>query len=523
MKFHRVVSCVTAALLYCTVLIVASCSKTNFVESEPNNTIDTANIISPGKEMRGHLGTADDIDYYKLFISSPSILDIRLSEVRGINHSFSVWDSTGKTKILHVDDFRKSSPERACNVHIAGGYVYISVQHGDRDAPAANLENAYSLKIEVRNINPHEEIEPNNSTLQATPLRLDEEISGYFSPAFNRTDDAKGGIVREEDWFAIDVELPGSVPRLLDIELSPVDEIDSEIRLFSPAMKEIIGLNGKGPGKGESMQGICLTEQGKYYLVVSSVNFTSNFEKPYTLKLKTRTFDFRSETEPNEVPEHAQIIQTEEISGSFASRDDRDWFLLKKESTPHIARIEVSSAEDIDIAFNVYDSTLKKLFEVNAAPAGQREIVPNAGYSDDIFIEILPRGAVTTTGQHYKLSIATRPYAEGLEYEPNDTLKTATPICGNTITGYTSKKGDIDYYLLEFPSRAHKKLSASAVSSSKLKVSITDPRGHIIRTIMIPGGTEKRFYETLDTKGYLVVTSLSENYSEPYVIRIEDK
>ncbi len=523
MKRRHIITNLCIISFVCLVFTCFSCSKTSFVETEPNNNIDTANTISPGKEMRGYLGTADDIDYYKLFISSPSILDIRLSEVRGINHSFTVWDGTGKSKILHVDDTRKSSPERACNIHIAGGYVYISVQHGDKDAHAANLENAYMLKVDIRAINQHEEIEPNNSPRHATPIGLDDEISGYFSPAFNRSGEEKDTIVREEDWFAIDVELPGSLPRLLDIELSPVDEIDSEIRLFSPAMKEIIALNGKGPGKGESVQGIGITEAGRYYLVISSLNFMSNCEKPYTLSLKTRAFDFRSETEPNDIPEQAQLIQSEEINGSFTSRDDRDWYLLKKESTPHIARIEVSGTAEIDIAFNVYDTSLKKLFEVNAATAGQREIVPNIGYNYDILIEILPRSAITTDKVHYTLAITTRPYSEGLEYEPNDTLKTATPITGNTITGYTSKKGDVDYYLLEFPSPTHKKISASAVSGSKLKVSITDPRGHIIRTVMIPGGSEKRIYETLDSKGYLVVKSLSENYSEPYVIRIESK
>lgn len=499
------------------------CSKTSSTESEPNDNINNANTVAIGKEVRGYLGTANDVDFFKIFISSPSILDIRLSEVRGINHSITIWNETGTKQILHVDDTRKSSPERACNVHFAGGYMHISVQHGDRDDPAANLENAYTLKVDFRHTAFHEEIEPNDSSQNATLISTEDEITGYFSPAFNRSNYGKSGIVREEDWYAIDVVLPASAPRLLDINLSAVEEIDSEIRIFSPSMKEILTLNGKGTGKSESVQGIGITEPGRHFLVVSSANFASNCEKPYILSLKTRAFDFSSETEPNDAPDLAQIIQAEEINGSFTSRDDRDWYLLKKETEPHIARIEVTGTAEIDIAFNVYDASLQKVFEVNAAPTGQREIIPNLGYEGDIFIEIFPRGAITEGGPHYKLTIATRPFAGGFEYEPNDTLKSATHIHGNTITGYTSKKGDIDYYFLEYPSRANNKISVSAVSGSKLKVSVTDPHGHIIRTVMVPGGTEKKFYEILDKKGYLVVKSLLENYSEPYVIRIEDK
>lgn len=503
--------------------LFASCSKTFFTENEPNNDYINANVISPGREIQGFLGTSNDIDFFKVFISSPSILDIQLSAVRGVNHSFTCWDSSGKTKFLHVDDTRKSSPERACNVHFSGGYLFISVQHGDKDMPSANLENAYALKLDVRAINPKEEIEPNNSPQSATVIGTDEEISGYFSPAFNRSDEAKGGIVREEDWFAFDVELPGAAPRLLDIDLSAVEEVDSEIRLFSPAMKEILLLNGKGSGKGESVQGIGLAEAGRYFLVISSANFTSNCEKPYMLSMKTRPFDFRSEIEPNDGPEQAQIIQADEISGSFTSRDDHDWYLLKKESEIHIARIEVAGTPETDLAFNVYDASNKKIFEVNASPAGGREMVPNLGYDNDVFIEILPRGPIAVSGPHYRLTITTRPFTEGFELEPNDTLKTATHVTTNTITGYTSKKGDVDYYFLEFPSRINKKFTISAVSGSKLKVSVTDPFGHIIRTAIAIGGTEKKFYETVDKKGYLVVKSLSENYSEPYVIRMEDK
>ncbi len=510
-------------LVFCLSFIFPLCSKTTTIEHEPNNNMSTAHTISAGKDMFGHLGTADDVDFYKIFISSPSILDIRLSEVRGVNHSITIWSDNGTKRILHVDDARKSSPERACNVHFSGGYLFISIQHGDKDAPAANIENAYTLNIDVRNINPREEIEPNDTSQNATLIGPDDEITGYFSPAFNRSDDDKGSIAREEDWFGIDVEFPQSMPRLLDIDLSPVDEIDSEIRLLSPAMKEILTLNGKGPGKGETVQGIGITEPGKYFLVISSVNFASNCEKPYTLSLKTRAFDFHSETEPNDTPEQAQIIQAEEINGSFTSRDDRDWYLLKKEKEPHLARIEVSGTTETNIAFNVYDASFKKVFEVHASPTDRRGIIPNLGYDGDLYIEILPRGIIAAAGPHYKLAIATRPFSEGFEYETNDTLKTANTIHENTITGYTSKKGDVDYYLLELPSRAHKKISISAVSGSKLTVSITDPLGHIIRTVRVQGGSEKRLYEMLDKKGYIIVKSISENYSEPYVIRIEEK
>jgi hypothetical protein len=510
-------------LVYVPVVLCLFCGKTPGREIEPNDDFASAMTISPGKEVTGFLGTDRDVDFYKVFVSAPSVVSVSLSEVRGVNHSITCYDGATRALLMHVDDARKSSPEKVCNLHVSGGYLFIAVRHGEKDAPAANLDNPYVLTVDVRSPNPREEIEPNNTPDRATPVDVDSDVMGYFSPAFCRSEKDAEKLMPEEDWFSFEMQLPAGHLKVLDIDISPVEEVDSQIRLFSPAMKEIAVANGFGAGKGESLRGIGVSEGGKYYVVVSSVNLASNCQKPYTLSITSRAFDFRTEMEPNDSMDSAQIVQAEEISGSFISRDDRDWYVIKKGEGIHIARVEVLPAAGVDVAMNIYDASKKKIFEINAASAGAREVVPNVGYSDDLFLEIFPRALSPASGPHYKLIISTRPHAGGFEIEPNDSKQSATHVSGDTITGYTSKKGDIDYYFLEFPTRVRKKFIVSAVSGSKLKVSVTDPLGHIIRTVSIEGGREKKFYEIIDAKGFLMVKSLAEQYSEPYVIRMEDK
>jgi hypothetical protein len=354
-------------------------------------------------------------------------------------------------------------------------------------------------------------------------MYVDSDVMGYFSPAFSKSEKDAEKLMPEEDWFSFDVQLPAGQLKLLDIDISPVEEVDSEIRLFSPAMKEIAAANGFGVGKGESLHGIGMSEGGRYYVVVSSVNFSSNCQKPYTLSVASRAFDFRTEMEPNDGMDSAQIVQAEEISGSFISRDDRDWYVIKKGEGVHISRVELLPAAGVDVAMNIYDASKKKIFEINAAAASVREIVPNVGYSDDLFLEIFSRALSPAPMPHYKLIVSTRPHAGGFEIEPNDSKQSATHVSGDTVTGYTSKKGDVDYYFLEFSSRVRKQFTVSAVSGSKLKVSVTDPLGHIIRTVSVEGGREKKFYEIIDAKSFLIVKSLAEQYNEPYAIRMEDK
>ncbi|MCX7679952.1 MAG: hypothetical protein N2316_12160 [Spirochaetes bacterium] len=501
------------------VLIYSLCSKTTTSETEPNESIASANPLVAGNQMEGYLGTNTDVDYYKIFIASPSIINISLTEVRGINHSFTCWDHTGKTKILHVDDARKSSPERMCNLHWHGGYLYISIQHGDRDSPAANLENPYYLKVETRAIKTNEELEPNNSSESATRISLNEEIFGYFSPAFSRS--STGTILPEVDWFVFETEIANNQPQLLDIKLSPVEEIDSEITLISSTTKVITTINAHGIGKGEAAEGIGLFESGSYFVVISSANGAYNCTASYQLYLKTRPFDFRTEIEPNDSREFAQIIQ-EEVTGGFTSRDDRDWFAIKKGDGISIAHIEAVPLQHMQLALTIYDSRMNRLFEAKSMAIGQKIVLPNVAYQNDAYIELFPHGAIPDSTPHYILRINSRAHTEGFELEPNDSFSSATLIHGNTLIGFTSKKRDVDYYRVEYTEPTRKKIVINTPSGAKITFSIANLKKQIFRNIIVHGGTQKVLYETFDAQCYVIVKALSENYREPYVIHCED-
>ena len=150
-----------------------SCSKTDHKESEPNNDFYNSNRVELDSTIEGILSEDNDRDFFIIDIRSPRVLDIELSPVKGLNHAFKVWsDRKGQSLIKYVDDARKSSPERMCNLFVDLGVYYISVLHGERDKNKAKTEDAYKLRISGRAWE-REELESNDSPESANLLEMD--------------------------------------------------------------------------------------------------------------------------------------------------------------------------------------------------------------------------------------------------------------------------------------------------------------------------------------------------------------
>jgi len=510
-------------VVFIAMMALASCAKSVPRETEPNGDAMKAMEIRSGVAVEGFLGSYNDVDFYKIRVAEPSVIDVRLSAVRGINHSLKLWNGSSPEPLKFIDDARKSSPERMCNLSLSGGYLYISVQHGEKDPRIANTENHYLLNVDVRGRKGNEEMEPNDNPDTATETLLGGEVTGFFSPAYNRMSRDRENPLREEDFFRFEVLLPGGKPLLLDLDLTPVPDVDSEVQLFAPGMNKVLTANAQGTGAGESARGIGITVSGTWFVKVTARNYAANCDIPYILSLATREYDYSQEMEPNNDFPAAGIIQGEEIRGRISSPGDRDFFLVKSDGTVRVTRIEAVPGGDLDVAFNVYDAERDRLFEVNRGIGGEREILPNAGSRGDLYVEVLSRGGLPAGGADYTLAVSSRVRMPGFELEPNDSKKQATAVSGDVITGYTTKRDDVDYYLLESRGRVKKRFTVNAVKGSTLKVSVTDPLGYAVRTVKVMGGTEKSFYEMIDQKGYLIVKSLEESYLEPYMIRMRNE
>lgn len=522
-SFKHNSSCIAALSFLVLLILLSSCKKDIPGEREPNNSFSSANPIEVNTMIEGTLGTRDDHDFFRIDITEPQIIDIQLSPVKGVNHSFKIWKSAEPPVVMKwVDDLRKSSPERICNFYAEKGVYFISVQHGERDEPKANTEDFYQLRVTARNPDPYEERESNDDIDTANHVETGREITGYFSPSYNKLNTSQAHPFREEDWFSIPVKLDSGKPFLLDVELSGVPGINSQLYFFDAEQNELGSSDLKGIGEGEMIKGIGIMKPGAYFVLVTSKNFESNNDTPYMLTVTRRDYDSQVEMEPNNGFEKANVIVNGEISGKVYPEGDRDYFLYKGEGQPRFYRLDLTPPETLDVMMRLFDSDRRLLFEIDNQPRGRKEIIPNAHLAGDVFIEVLSKKRESDPEHSYRLTVTPTPYSPYYEIEPNDRKEQANKIQGNKVIGFTSKKGDIDYFLLEYNKRVKKSFALKGVKGAELKISITDPLGYIIKTAVVKGPRTKIMKEIIDVKGYLVIEAVTDNYEEPYVVEIRE-
>jgi hypothetical protein len=505
------------------ILLACSCKKETPVEQEPNDGFSRANTLAVDGTIEGTLGTRDDVDMYRCEVDRPTVLDLSLSPVKGVNHSMKVWKGAdGPVMIKLIDDMRKSSPERMANLFVEPGTWYISVQHGERDIPRENKVDRYRLTV-VSKGDPAGEREPDDSPDTATRIVPGSMLEGYFSPGSNRLNTDRQAQLREEDWYALPTDLAAEKPVIIDIELSGVPGVNSMLYVYTGARELVTCIDSGGVGEGEILRDAGITLSGSYYIMVTSRGFASNSDVAYRLSVNLREYDYTREMEPNNSVENANAVLEKQIEGMIFPDGDRDYYLFRGVDRA-CYRIEIMPPPGIDMTAEILNAEYQKIFEIDNAGKGGIEVMPDAFISGDFYVAACAKRGNIDRDNSYTLQISRLPYSDDeLEIEPNDKKEQATKISGAYIKGYISKVKDRDYYFIEYPSRVRKKISLTGVAGANMKVSITDHLGYVIKSLEVKGDKTVAFHEMIDQKGFVLVEALGENFNDPYILKIEDE
>ncbi len=511
----------TFAAAICVILLfpIMYCSKKGKTEKEPNNSFSTASEITQDERFLGFMGTPNDRDFYLIRAKSRGILDIQLSGVKGINLAMKIWKGGEEPKLIKwIDDNRKSSPERMANLPVISGDYYIEVFQSDRDQKKSDKENTYELFLKNRDAI-SEESEPNDSRDDADTLHVNKEITGYFSPAYNRLNEDKDNLHREEDWFAVDVSLKNDSFEVMDVSVSGVGDVNPVLYLYD-SEGEVISMSDNGAaGEPESISGAGIKKSGTYYVMVASKGYTANHEEPYTLNVTVKEHDSGTEMEPNNDTETSNKFSNI-ISGRINSKDDKDVFLYEAISGPSIYRIELRPPEDMDAILTIYTIDREKIIDINSSGRSRKEVYPNFYTEKDFYIAVSARTGDRVPAGEYILSVTPFKNIADQEREPNNEISLANKMTGKTISGFTSSRGDKDYFVLTGDSRIKQKFEVRGAKGGSIKVSVTDPLGYIIKSIDVQGDRKTVFSEMIDKKGYLIIEAITENYDNPYTVLV---
>ena len=496
-----------------------ACTRDGKKEKEPNNSFATSGDITLDARFTGLMDTPNDRDFYRLVVDKSGVIDVNCSGVKGINLAVKVWKGEAEPTLLKwIDDNRKSSPERLGNLGVVPGIYYFEILQSDRDTRKSSTESAYELELKSREAI-SEESEPNDSKDESDSLHRDTEITGYFSPAYNRLNTNTENLHREEDWYVVEVALGSDTPALLTVSLSGVMEINSTLSLYDEDDNLISASDNGGAGEPETITGAGIQKSGSYFIVVASKGYTVNNDEPYTLKVTMLERDSGAEMEKNDDFESANGIVNNVITGKINSRKDRDLFLYEI-GRPSVFRIELRPADDMDTICSIFNKDREKIIDINNAGSGKKETYPNFFSEKNFYLEVTMRSRDSLPTGEYVLSVTPLEETESMEREPNNEAPQANGIKGKTITGYTSFKGDKDYFQLSYDSRVKDRFEVRGARGGEIRVSVTDPLGYITKTVDVKGDKKVIFSEMIDKKGYIIVESVTESYDYPYTINL---
>jgi hypothetical protein len=219
------------------------------LEREPNNRADEAATLLDGQKIRGYLSPPDDVDWYAIEVERPSLLSAELSALDRVDLKIYVVDPEKKDQtkdfeLVKIDHAQVNEEEKLTNCALEPGKNYVRVEAAWKKVDdkwvkeAENLDETYSLTLNLRTDEGKEEREPNDKPDRATPIRVGQTLRGTLHP------------MRDEDYYRLDLSGQAG-PRDTTIECTGIPKVDVAIALLGPE------LDGKGQPKpvAESKKG----------------------------------------------------------------------------------------------------------------------------------------------------------------------------------------------------------------------------------------------------------------------------
>jgi serine/threonine protein kinase len=193
------------------------------------------------------------------------------------------------------------------------------------------------------------EREPNDTPAQATLLPLD-------TPVLGRIDERLSGGQPDMDYFHVPI---GKGPRVVSARLEGIPDVDLVMELFDAQGATLGKVDAHGVGGGEWLQPTAIGPTDAYLLVrqvwIQGTMPFENVQNPYRLAVHWIAPTAGWETEPNDWPERANVVQLgQSIRGYLAEADDKDWFAFTPKAAGTLVG-RVAPPEGVEIAVTIGD------------------------------------------------------------------------------------------------------------------------------------------------------------------------
>jgi hypothetical protein len=296
-------------------------------EGEPNGTPKLATALKLGGEAFGYLGWRRDVDWYRVSLDdfpADGLLRVELDGVDQVRAVLELRDSRGRQ--IQRQGGGPGDPIALTNLDLPSGsardVVYVAV----RARQGYNGEARYHLGVSQAVRTKQEELEPNETSENATPLGLGETRLGQIGSSTDR------------DVYVTAVARPTPVR----VELLPAPGLDAELALLDQEGAQAQGwrrMDSEPAGKEEVLPVVWLTPPRRYLQVKAAKWNRTDQSNSYRLTVRPLTgTDW--EREPNGSPGTATVVGPEqrEAQGYLFPGNDTDYFRISAWApTLHVA------------------------------------------------------------------------------------------------------------------------------------------------------------------------------------------
>ena len=374
-----------------------------------NDTAETATPITADTAVSGSITPADDVDYYRIVLSSRAQVVI---ETTGSTDTAGVLEDSDGTQLTSDDNGGTGSNFRILRT-LETGTWYIRV--------AGSATGDYSLLARIT--------DGNDSVGSATTIALGGNVPGSISPA------------GDVDYYSFTLTARSQVV----IETTGSAEVHLQIQ---PQSGSALGTAGRPHGDGAlptinsshdtgTSRIVRTLDAGTWHLRVTGSD--SDATGDYSLSTTV------TELDGNDTPATATAITAgTAVSGSIAPAGDLDYYSF---SLAARSQVVIETTGSTNTAGRLEDSAGTVLESDDDDGTGTNFRILRNLDAGDYYIRVAGQDS-DTTGD-YSLS------ATVTELDGNDTLATATAItAGTAVSGSISPAGDLDYYSFTLAARS---------------------------------------------------------------------
>lgn len=475
-------------------------------ETEPNDNPKTAMIVAPHSSVRATIGSAKDVDWFRIEPGGRTQLRAELEGSESVDLELGLYDESGSKLWRQIDNFGKGNGETITN-YVIEGPCLLKV----RSKTKGSYQNVgYMLAVVTGPVDAALEIEPNGSGLKATPLPVGETLSGYV----NNKDDL--------DVFGIQPQT--SAPELrYTVEAEGIDGVRASLVVFRNHPKE----SARTPLRSDRTSRVTgigpVTDSQPLYVAIQP-HEGFHLSSRYQLKVtEVPAPTAVTELEPNDALSIASELNVDDAGlGSIGWELDEDWFRIKS-IPPGVARVDVTGTSDLTLRVRVYSGEHQLLGEfVSANPGGGVTIPSVTVGGSGLAVRINSQQPEEfRPDRTYGVRVSWRD-GGGEEREPNDSVANAknSPLdIGIRRMGYIGHAKDIDHFELVVDAQEKGEILTirlHAPPQTPLVFSVLKQDGEeIVTSPQVPGGEERTVTHYFESGVYVVKVQPASDITTP--------